>query len=240
MRLLGPGHGRALAVPSGRAVIALTDHPVLLSYRLNIGFPAVDLGADRGDSLRDPLEFRVGHFPGRIKVRQVGVDHLDRGDVVHLHAVFPGEVLHEFRENRAVGAICTDSEEIVGLELGAGDEILDDGRGNEAIDRADEADFFRFIDWVLVVDFLRNAQQGRILSTDLPSDIQAVPCRGEEEQQTLGLLSFFRGFPERGKGWNAAGEHAKAHDFEGFPAVDGVIDDVHGMINYFTLFSLQK
>ena len=66
-----------------------------------------------------------------------------------------------------MGAESADGEEIIGLECRTGDEVLHDCRRDEAVDRADEADFFRLINRILIVDFLRDAQQGGLFSCNL-------------------------------------------------------------------------
>ena len=66
-----------------------------------------------------------------------------------------------------MGAESADGEEIIGLERGTGDEVLHDCRRDKAVDRADEADFFRLINRILIVDFLRDAQQGALFSGNL-------------------------------------------------------------------------
>jgi len=107
--------------------------------------------------------------------------------------VLLGKVVEEFRENRAVGAECAHGKEIVGLEGGAGDEVLDDGRGEEAVDRTDKADFIRLVDWILVMDFLGDAEQGGFFSAELPGDVEAVAGGGKIEDQAFGTLIMAAG-----------------------------------------------
>ena len=165
--LFGTGDRRPLTVTPGGTVIPLADHPVHLGDRQDIILALVN-GRENGcDFLGNQLILRVRHFPGRVKIRQVGVDHLNRIDVIHLETVLLGQIVHELREDRAMGAESADGEEIIGLECGTGDEVLHDCRRDEAVDRADEADFFRLINRILIVDFLRDAQQGGLFSCNL-------------------------------------------------------------------------
>ena len=165
--LFGTSDHRPLTVTPGGTVISLADHPVHLGDRQDIVFALVDSRENGCYLFGNQLILRVRLFPIHIKIRQVGVDHLDRIDVIHLETVLLGQVVHEFREDCAVGTISADGEEIIGLERGTGDEVLHDCRRDEAVDRADEADFFRLINRILIVDFLRDAQQGALFSCNL-------------------------------------------------------------------------
>ena len=65
-----------------------------------------------------------------------------------------GKLVNKLRKDGTMRTISADGEEIIGLESGTGDKVLDNCRRYEAIDRADKPDFFRFIDGILIVDFL--------------------------------------------------------------------------------------
>lgn len=138
----GTGDRRPLTVTPGGTVIPLADHPVHLGDRKDIILALVNGSEDGCDFLGNQLILRIRHFPGRVKIRQVGIDHMDRIDVIHLETVLLGQIVHELREDRAMGAESADGEEIIGLERGTGDEVLHDCRRDEAVDRTDEADFF--------------------------------------------------------------------------------------------------
>ena len=114
----GTGDRRPLTVTPGGTVIPLADHPVHLGDRKDIILALVNGGEDGCDFLGNQLILRVRHFPGRVKIRQVGIDHLDRIDVIHLETVLLGQIVHELREDRAMGAESADGEEIIGLERG--------------------------------------------------------------------------------------------------------------------------
>ena len=119
---------RPLTVTPGGTVISLADHPVHLGDRQDIVFALVN-GRENGcNLLGNQLILRVRLFPIRIKIRQVGVDHLDRIDVIHLETVLLGQIVHELREDRAMGSISSDREVIIGFERGTGDKVLNNGR----------------------------------------------------------------------------------------------------------------
>ena len=152
--LLGTCDRRPLTIPAGVAVIAFADHTVLLSDRLNIVLTTVNGRENGGNPLWNTLILRVSLFLFCIKIRQVCIDHLNGGNIVHLHPVLLCKLVNKLRKDGTMRTKSADGEEIIGLESGTGDKVLDDCRQYEAIDRADKTYFFRFIDGILIVDFL--------------------------------------------------------------------------------------
>ena len=122
----------------------------------DIFFTIVDACSKDCQGLRNLVKLRVSQLPRYIEIRKIGVNHLHCRDVVHLDAVLICEIIHILRKNRCVCAKGTDSKEIISLESGTGNEVLNDGRWEETLDRADNTDFFCFINRIFIVNFLRN------------------------------------------------------------------------------------
>ena len=139
-------------------------------------------------SLGNTLKLRVGQFSFNVKIRQVCVNHLNRGYEIHLHTILLGKIIQELREYRAMSTICANSKEIIGLERGTGNEVLDDGRRQKAIYRADEPDFLCFVIRMLIMYLLRDAQKRGFFTAYLPCGVKAVACSREIENQTLDFL----------------------------------------------------
>ena len=89
---------------------------VLLCNLLNIVFAIVDRSKNCGNSFGNTLKLGVGQFPFHVEIRQVSIDHLDGGDIIHLKTVLLGKVINELWEYRAMGSISAHCKEIIGLE----------------------------------------------------------------------------------------------------------------------------
>ena len=110
--LLGTCDRRSLTIPAGVAVIAFADHTVLLSDRLNIVLTTVNGRENGGNPLWNTLILRVSLFPVCIKIRQVCIDHLNGGNIVHLHPVLLGKLVNKLWKDGTVRTKSPDGEEI--------------------------------------------------------------------------------------------------------------------------------